>query len=960
MWIFNYTVSILGNRVATLSRHSCPPFCYAGIMNAATQHQTLLQMKRDFHLLLSLEVSTAPAADQLASDLRLLFNPLVRLALSLFELNNWSVFDPTGIRHPGWFIMEAIFRRFPDSKIVEDCHQRIRNDASGNANSRQSASHIMELVQQAGVLEGREINHVASLQKEWFLEKWSSTKTDGVQFKSFKGHAMRLDKVFSSIMGNKVWPTISEDTLRRSAAAWSFLRQVKDLGCRIADGPISGILQPKQVLQHVHSEEFVIVVKSCYWGFLSWPLVLVEHEGHVTRLHFSCDSEAEARWHHLSNHDDWDSWQAFTAEVVWSKSVLDDGVSLRVICAGEPLILAALKTPWALTFGDLVTIAAFMKVHKPRSMKRVELLRLLAESFGEDFAEQVLELDQTYSKGKTADADNLDFAEQLLEGLEGQIEANDFRPSTWLASFVFPHLPGELDFIRAARGPSPPASSAYSLPAPDGSGHCRTSSASSRSQWAVPDFICQLQIEDPSDTAGLHLPAPDRSGHCWTSSASSDRSGHCRTSSASFRSQWALPDFSREPQIAVGQLRSQWALPDFICQLQIAVGTAGLQPRAADRSGHCRTSAASRRSQWALPDISREPQIAVGTTGLEPQLPDRSGHRRTSAATACQIAVGNAGLEPEEEEEKTTLMKSRDPFRVVLFSSSLPERELKERVQKHNDLAKKKAWSDGLLQRVEEKKEKKAKAKAKSKNPSAKKKAKAKPKAAAKGKVSKTRKRKAPTPDGEAPDIHEDQPAAEDHALAPMDENHTDALAEEDHQVPSLFGNGFEPRLDDSAPPNQDTLEIEEDKTLPMEVDHPEEQPLVDAGEDKAELFQMKQEVQEQEAVAPEHVPSSSSSVSRKKVHRKVECKKGHRPAFDPHFKTKSYSKQFLNIGWEYALQIVHSHAWQKWNLVKNDPDFQLNAGQEEQKPGVISQELLDSLKSTIDGLPPHKVYGTD
>ena len=32
--------------------------------------------------------------------------------------------------------------------------------------------------------------------------------------------------------------------------------------------------------------------------------------------------------------------------------------------------------------------------------------------------------------------------------------------------------------------------------------------------------------------------------------------------------------------------------------------------------------------------------------------------------------------------------------------------ELKERVQKHNDLAKKKAWSDGLLQRVEEKKEK--------------------------------------------------------------------------------------------------------------------------------------------------------------------------------------------------------------------------------------------------------------
>eukprot|EP00435_Cladocopium_sp_Y103_P016154 s429_g4.t1 len=47
------------------------------------------------------------------------------------------------------------------------------------------------------------------------------------------------------------------------------------------------------------------------------------------------------------------------------------------------------------------------------------------------------------------------------------------------------------------------------------------------SQWALPDFICQLQIT--VGTAGLHVPAPDRSGHC-------------RTSSASNRLQWALPD----------------------------------------------------------------------------------------------------------------------------------------------------------------------------------------------------------------------------------------------------------------------------------------------------------------------------------------------------------------------------------------------------------------------------------
>ena len=155
--------------------------------------------------------------------------------------------------------------------------------------------------------------------------------------------------------------------------------------------------------------------------------------------------------------------------------------------------------------------------------------------------------------------------------------------------------------------------------APDPSGHCRTSTAScrsqrrtstatSRSQWALPDLNRELQI--PVGTAGPQPQAPDRSGHC-------------RTSTASSRSQWALPDLNRE--------------------LQIGVGTAGPQPRAPDPSGHCRTSTAScrsqrrtstatSRSQWALPDLNRELQIAVGTAGPQPRAPDPSGHWRTSTA----------------------------------------------------------------------------------------------------------------------------------------------------------------------------------------------------------------------------------------------------------------------------------------------------------------------------------------
>ena len=65
--------------------------------------------------------------------------------------------------------------------------------------------------------------------------------------------------------------------------------------------------------------------------------------------------------------------------------------------------------------------------------------------------------------------------------------------------------------------------------APDPSGHCRTSTASARSQWALPDLHRELQI--PVGTAG---PQPRLPG-C---------SGHCRTSTATSRSQWALPDLN--------------------------------------------------------------------------------------------------------------------------------------------------------------------------------------------------------------------------------------------------------------------------------------------------------------------------------------------------------------------------------------------------------------------------------
>ena len=106
-------------------------------------------------------------------------------------------------------------------------------------------------------------------------------------------------------------------------------------------------------------------------------------------------------------------------------------------------------------------------------------------------------------------------------------------------------------FYQSCSPPPPPPHPPPPRPprSPDPSGHSRTSTASARSQWALPDLHRELQIPVGTDfqiavgTAGPQPRLPDRSGHC-------------RTSTATSRSQWGLPDLN-------GQIECQK-----ICQIE--------------------------------------------------------------------------------------------------------------------------------------------------------------------------------------------------------------------------------------------------------------------------------------------------------------------------------------------------------------------------------------------------------
>ena len=69
----------------------------------------------------------------------------------------------------------------------------------------------------------------------------------------------------------------------------------------------------------------------------------------------------------------------------------------------------------------------------------------------------------------------------------------------------------------------------------------------------------------------------------------------------------------------------------------------------------------------------------------------------------------------------------------------------------------------------------------------------------------------------------------------------------------------------------------------------------------------------------------------------------------------KSFTRRFDARNWKQKLSEVHSHSWRKWDL--NRAELALAIDQQEQLPGEVPMEALDSLAAIVRDLPEPKVY---
>ena len=211
LW-FN-SLSVLCKRSCALSKLSAPPECFAAMLRDGDDaDRTLQALLEDWRILCLAEQS--PVAQDIAKDIHTTVSPPMRLAFQCFESGQTAV---------GQQLLQAMVGTMPDTKFIEDLHQKVKTDALANANRKQSPSHIQNVLINSDMFEGRGVPHTARLNKAAFKTHWKKTKPllPGLAFNS---RVEKMPAFYSKIMGTKTWASLSEDALARSAAAWQWLR----------------------------------------------------------------------------------------------------------------------------------------------------------------------------------------------------------------------------------------------------------------------------------------------------------------------------------------------------------------------------------------------------------------------------------------------------------------------------------------------------------------------------------------------------------------------------------------------------------------------------------------------------------------------------------------------------------------------------------------------------------------
>ena len=219
------TLALLYQRGWAKFEQKLPPLCYAGLTTAsndvaanglANTAAALMQSHNDIIQILDVDALTDPDA----RDMRKLMLPWIEKACMRILYLVWESykFNPI-LCGLGQRLLRCFLLILPDSRIVEEVHQYLRDLNRNNRNNINNRASLFGAAVHSGVLESRGIPHL-KVSKSEFIAKYGERASKKSLKHAFRSQTHKLPERMSKLMLKGDWASPTVETTWEGTAAW--------------------------------------------------------------------------------------------------------------------------------------------------------------------------------------------------------------------------------------------------------------------------------------------------------------------------------------------------------------------------------------------------------------------------------------------------------------------------------------------------------------------------------------------------------------------------------------------------------------------------------------------------------------------------------------------------------------------------------------------------------------------
>ena len=238
--------------------------------NSQVAQTTLDRMQTEWDALLKSEIANALQPSRLVATLRWRKWKAIRLLYLMAESCEWKLSPELQE------FTRDMFKGLPDTKVIEDTHQKLRDLGREARHFVSSRSKRMFACMTSGKLENRHDKVLEPVDRQLIEQSWDQlskvkirklTQTRGLKLKDTK---------LQMIMHPKTAASMTPDGLFNMAAATEWMFQYWQLDdsveCGLDQGWHSALLIRFDIVRHKPSNKIVLVIAPAEYSFLAWVM----------------------------------------------------------------------------------------------------------------------------------------------------------------------------------------------------------------------------------------------------------------------------------------------------------------------------------------------------------------------------------------------------------------------------------------------------------------------------------------------------------------------------------------------------------------------------------------------------------------------------------------------------------------------------------------------------------------